>query len=289
MNFLQQLTALGHVGDPGDDTRKRVSALFDPEISHSPQRASHSRPPRRRRWMVPVAAAALAVAAPAVLGGPGTTDARASAFLTEVSRNVAAGPQTSQADAAYWYVRLQETSGLGEATVEEWLGHRAPSKFVGHGVDLPESDGSPARFVMGTRSLSWDTLVSLPTNSESLTRVLRKAGRGAGHDVDSQLFTEVGDLLRASPAPPGLRAALYTVGAEIKAVRLIGRTTDALGRAAVAIARSNPDGQGEERYLVDARTGAMLEDQQLDRDGRMQTRITVVTSGGVASSTALPQ
>ena len=112
-------------------------------------------------------------------------------------------------------------------------------------------------------------LWALPTNPTQLASMLSGRRIEAGPPGPLEDFTQVGDLLRATFAPPALRAALLKVASNIPGVLLIGPTTDHLGRRGVgfAIAQSPSDpAQGSSGLLeliFNPTTSALLGEQTL--------------------------
>jgi hypothetical protein len=112
-------------------------------------------------------------------------------------------------------------------------------------------------------------LWALPTNPTQLASMLSSRSIEAGPSGALEDFTQVGDLLRATYAPPALRAALFKVASAIPGVLLIGPTTDHLGRRGVGLAiaqtPSNP-AQGSSGFfelIFDPTTSALLGEQTL--------------------------
>ena len=111
-------------------------------------------------------------------------------------------------------------------------------------LDWPDFEGVP-----------WDGLWTLPTTTPELRAKVRDLAGTAGDSVDQEMFVVIADLLRESPAPPKLRAALYEVAGTIPGVRLLGPMTDHAGRHGVAVSR---DGQ---TLIFDPDDGRLLEDR----------------------------
>ncbi len=75
----------------------------------------------------------------------------------------------------------------------------------------------------------------------------------------AEAFTQVGDLLRETDAPPSLRAALYRAAAGLAGVRSLGILADQLGRHGAGLAI---DSHGIRHELIfDPRTSALLAEQ----------------------------
>jgi hypothetical protein len=101
--------------------------------------------------------------------------------------------------------------------------------------------------------------VSLPSDPDALWR--RLLAHAPGPDYP-EMFTEVGDALRETYTTPAQRAALYEVAARLPGVRLVGRTTDAVGRPGVAVAIDNPKAGETDELIFDPATGALLGEEQ---------------------------
>jgi hypothetical protein len=266
---LDAVRALGDVPGPSVAVLERAREQLRTHLPAAP--APRGRPSRVRRHAVlmlaAAAATAAAVAAPALPLGPGhrpVARADAATFLTSVA-DKAGAQQADWKDAAFWYSRSRgQQSGEQVWTRQIWLGHREPGRIVSDRLDGGAAvplDG-PARFgVGGGDSTDWDGLWSLPTDPAALEKVLRQGRRGTGADADSQLFVAVGDLLRESPAPPALRAALYRVAARVPGVTLVGQVTDREGRAGVAVERTGGNGSTT-RYVVDPADGRLLQEEE---------------------------
>jgi hypothetical protein len=112
-------------------------------------------------------------------------------------------------------------------------------------------------------------LWALPTNPTQLASMLSSRSIEAGPPGALEDFMQVGDLLRATYAPPALRVALFKVASAIPGVLLIGPTTDHLGRRGIGLAiaktPSNP-AQGSSGFfelIFDPTTSVLLGEQTL--------------------------
>jgi len=116
-----------------------------------------------------------------------------------------------------------------------------------------------------------------------------------GPPGDAETFTIIGDLLRETYAPPGVRAALYTIASELSGVELVGTTHDHLGRPGTAVAYV---AQGlRDELIFDPRTSALLGEQTTVADpsqvrglaaGAVVEWTSYLRSGVVDSTTATP-
>ena len=237
--------------------------------------------PRRRRrpTMVKVAAAAAIVAAliaaPALSPGGGRPHASADAAETLRTAAVAAGsqPEGNWKDANYWHT--SSTYGRDGRTTNRqvWIGHRTQGALIDPGVgpgviglDWPDFEGIP-----------WDGLWALPTDTAGLRARVREIAARTDNNIDQEMFIDIGDLLRETPAPPKLRAALYNVAATIPGVKLLGPMTDHAGRQGVGVARKDVV------LIVDIHDGRLLEDRE-QADGRDPWVITLREQGPTSTA-----
>lgn len=181
-------------------------------------------------------------------------------------------------DAPYWHVAYEELDMTGAATsrTDVWYGREAP------GVALV--DGEPA-WAMGPASwgalrlgdaypdeghrvledgrvlVTWDVLYELPTDPAVLEDILR-ASVDPSPDApteDEQVFDLIVDLVRGSPAPPGLRLALWDVATDLEGTEAGELTQDPRGRLSVFLDRVRTDGQAAGQYFYDPADGRLLE------------------------------
>jgi hypothetical protein len=205
-----------------------------------------------------VAAAALAVLAVPVMG-VGTARPAASAEAREflqVSANSEAGrSEASARDSAWWYVRTQVTDTRfprESGTREIWQSRTEPGRLIlTPPGGQPSHDAAQALLPASFSRLTWEQLFNLPTDTDDLRERVYSLAEGSGSNADSQAFVVIGDLLRESPAPPALRAALLRVIATIPDVTLESSATDSAGRAIVAVVRPSSDGLTQNRLLFD--------------------------------------
>ncbi len=229
-----------------------------------------------RRPFVKAVAVAAAIAAAVVIPSVGVGGAKpaASADAAEVLHRaaLAAGvqPDGGWKDAAYWYSKSTIRQSGHRTTREIWIGHRAIGVLKDSGDITPLEVAS---FPAGGSSISWDGLWDLPTDPARLAEKLRDGIHGAGNNDDAELFVIVGDLLRESPAPPKLRAALYDVAATIPGVRLVGPVTDAAGRPGTAVERDGQQltfDQGDGRLLAETEGDPVAPEQVItDATGKV--------------------
>jgi hypothetical protein len=248
---------------------------------------------RRVRWAVPVAAVA---AGAALLFGLGSGDvAPPKATAAELLRRAAHAAQTAPApfprDDQYFYVRSLSTNLMmseppkpGQqalVTVERriWTSvknrGRLDSRFVSatypgasteqkreleEMVDAtaggPTHDIGHQRYRLGSIKLSRAGMLAFPTDPRTIYERLRAQVEGKGHSPDGEVFTEIGDALRETAVPAGLRAGLYGVLALIPGVELIGDVTDRAGRHGTAVAFTEVGMRNE--LIFDPATSEML-------------------------------
>ncbi len=274
-----------------DDLRSlAATAAQAPDLDAVLGRGTRLRQRRRRTWLggAAVAVAGVLIAVPVMtLGGAPASTSAASQFLSAVAQRAGAQPMVDPATVPYWYSKSRVTTGGDTYTRQVWLGHTRPGRLI-----QPDEPGPQpldvAVFPAGSTGLSWDDLLTLPRDPDQLSAWLRQAVGDAGHDVDSEMFVAVGDLLRESPAPPTLRQALYQVAAGIPDVALAEGLTDAAGRPATAVSRQWPEGGGTQTYLIDVDTGALLQERDTNPDGTLAFQATYLQSGPVTTASAKP-
>jgi hypothetical protein len=281
-----ELVDAGNVGDADESVLLAARAAVATAARASKPWRAH---PRRRRWALMLTTAAATVA---VIGVPVVTisghhagaEANAAVFLRSVAVNAASGPDACAA--AYWYSRSLVTpisEPLSDPKREVWIAHHGNGR-LSQRLQLPLG---PGVFPMGASSVNWDELCALPTDPGRLYATIREKIGSAGPDKDSETFTTIGDLLRESPAPPAVRAALYGAAAMVPGVRLVGEVSDAQGRSATSVGR-RANGV-DQRYLVDPATGRLLEEQVFTSDGKLMFRATYEAGGPVADDhTTIP-
>lgn len=238
---------------------------------------------RRRKRQLLAATALVGAAALAVVAVPvldlGLTRVSATADAREfllTSASQAAEQNTPDArNATFWYVSSRISGEMAdEGEREVWLGRREQGQVVTRlsegstGRALPLN--GPANFF----GLSWAELFALPTDTDELRERIYTLAGDSGPDPDSEAFVVVGDLLRESPAPPAVRAALLRVVATIPNVELGNPTTDTLGRHIVPVVRTSSG--LTERLLFGADNGQLLGED------------TVVARGFQAPEPAMP-
>ena len=136
----------------------------------------------------------------------------------------------------------------------------------------------------------------LPTGTAELKRLIESRAIEGGPPGDAETFTIVIDLLRETYAPPAVRAALYTIAAELPGVQLLGTADDHLGRPGTAVAYLS-NGLNHE-VIFDPRTSALLGEQTIVTDpslvepqrpaGTVLDWTSYLNSSVVDSTTATP-
>ena len=239
-----------------DELLRETSSVPTPTLP--PWSPAHDVPARRqvvtvRRLAVAAAVVAAVVFVPTLSTGGGPSGGSAEAAEVLHRAGVAAGnqPDGDWKDANYWHTTTSYVLDGKAITRQVWIGHHSLGVLMDPGVasgaiplDWSDFEGVP-----------WDELWSLPTTTPELRAKVRELAGTAGNSVDQEMFVVIGDLLRESPAPPKLRAALYDVAGTIPGVRLLGPMTDHIGRPGVGVSR---DG---ETLIFDTDDGRLLEDR----------------------------
>ncbi len=279
--------------------------------------------PVRRRWSMGVASAALAgIVAACVVAfqGPSVTPALASAVLHRAADVAQRQPVPFPRDDQFYYLR--DVSSYWRPVSAQWTSRGSTTApevrlrveqqlwFSGGRTGLTRSrvlsmhfassaarrawerDGRPSfstspqrigtlgagRYLFGDIELSRAQLLSFTTNPRELYRRLYAAG-GSAHEV----FVEIGDQLRNRPTPAPQRAALYRALALVPGIKLVGATTDSIGRHGEAVAFT--DHGVEDELIFDPKTATMLEERTI-ATARNPLRLT---AGTITSSTTYIQ
>lgn len=293
MNLDTLATRAGAVADPTPDTLAAGRHRLDDAITAAGARVTAVRRSRRpRRWGI-TALAGAAAAAVAVLAVPLVVAAPASAEEVLLAAAQAAGQQTDEAaGAAYWHVvsevdypdtdpfRREIWQGRTEDSIlrdEVLAAEAAADGPTDDALTRTESLGGPASFVVGGEPLSWADLETLPTDAVELEAMLREMVAGHASGEENELWESVTGLLRESPASPALRRALWQVAAGMPDVELLGAMTDAAGRQGTAIERDQLDaGWYRVVYILDPADGTLLETRDIDADGNVVYRQTLL-------------
>jgi hypothetical protein len=161
----------------------------------------------------------------------------------------------------------------------------------------PGSEAARKPFYDGSRQVSYRELLALPREPRELHAGLRAIADSCdcGQSLEQETFVIVGDLLRDTPIPGGLRAALLRAAAHISGIERIGRVRDVAGRMGTGVAiesggtrsvlifdRETYDLLGESEFALE---GAEYADAE---PGELVSGSAVMESGIVKSPTAVP-
>ncbi len=190
-------------------------------------------------------------------------------FFQHVTREVWIGPDGSG--------RLREAEGsptfVTSADKDAWLAAGKP--------DLTGDRNSDQSFQSG--GLSYLDLSNVPSDAAQLKQLIESRTIEGGPPGDAETFTIIGDLLRETYAPPGVRSALYTIASQLPGVQLVGTVKDELGRSGTAVAYVS-HGVSDE-LILDPQTSALLAERQVvTGDGSWAPVGTVLESTAYVSS-----
>ena len=153
---------------------------------------------------------------------------------------------------------LHETGGkptfLSDRDRQAWIADGRPN--MGTGVSSTRLGGGPGE---NTKMPSLD----LPSDPDALYTRLHEEANGNANGVYREMFTLIGDALRENYTTPAQRAALYEVAARLPGIQFIGRTTDAVGRPALAVAMENGSNDDRSTLLFDPRSYALLGEEDV--------------------------
>lgn len=249
------------------------------------------RPVRRRRRPLALgmagAVAAVAIAVLALLPGGATVSPAAAAVLLRTARVAASQPPTAPPTPGQFVYTKSESMNENSAIVggkeinffqnqtrEIWIGPDGSGRLreVNSAPRFASSADEAAWVAVGKPDLTGGSLTDdstfkpgglyyldlskLPTDPGALKQLIVSRTVEGGPPGDDETFTIIGDLLRETYASPGVRAALYTIAAELPGVQLVGSTTDHLGRAGTAVAYVSHGVSHE--LIFDPQTAALL-------------------------------
>ncbi|MEU9250563.1 CU044_5270 family protein [Streptomyces sp. NPDC048270] len=225
-------------------------------------------------------------------------------LLDRVALAAQAAPAPAVRDGQFLYTKttghstaLSETTGGGmepsrtDESAERWVSVDGTA-----GTLTVNAKGSTTDPVRGKDSASlngptYRFLETLPTDPDRLLETIYADARshhgsdsGSTTGPDQQAFVAIGDLLRTVEAPPGISAALYRAAARIPGVVLVPESTDAAGRAGVAVARVHNGERTEWIFdkgslrLLGERT-VLLKDSAWGKAGTPVTSVAIVGRG----------
>ncbi len=206
--------------------------------------------------------AVVAAAQPAAVPGPG--EYLYSASHSHSDDTVAAADRVyCQFDFTEYRQNWIAADGEGLFVERDGAQHLAPGMPAACRSVLPRSELLPTLSrnwaARGCLSISPVPLGRLPRDPAVLRARLLTGKVEGGPPGAAEAFTQVGDLLRETDAPPALRAALYRAAAGLAGVRSLGTVTDPLARRGVGLAI---EGDGIRHELIfDPRTGALLAEE----------------------------
>jgi hypothetical protein len=129
---------------------------------------------------------------------------------------------------------------------------------------------SDERFGPGGRTFGWGLsyrqIQHLPSDPKQLLALVRAQAAPSSTATHSdsanslafEEFQVVGDMLRASPIKPRVRAAFYTILSRLPGVNLVGRVTDPLGRPGVEVEMQRSSDDLRSILIFDPRNAQLL-------------------------------
>ncbi len=199
-------------------------------------RSGPSAPPAQAAGVVLERLAQAASKQPPTVPGPGQYLYTASHALTG-SDTVLRGGRYCQA--RFMQYRENWIAANGEGLIRETDGpaQYASKQEAAACGPIPQATGTSNSWA-APHCMSIDPipLAGLPRDPARLRARLLTGKVEGGPPGPAEAFTQVGDLLRETDAPPALRAALYRAAAGLPGVKSLGTVHDELGRGAVALA-----------------------------------------------------
>jgi hypothetical protein len=226
----------------------RSSSTTEPALAAGPVLLRLARIASSQPWAVP---------------GPGQYLYTTSHSLTEADTVLAGGVYCQLVFEQY---RQNWIAANGEGLFRETDGpahYRSRREAAACRKDAPAQPAGVGETWAAPGCLSIDPipLGSLSRDPAKLRARLLTGKVEGGPPGPSEAFTQVGDLLRETDAPPALRAALYRAAAGLPGVKSLGTVTDKLGRRGVGLAF---DSHGVRHELIfSARTSALLAEQEV--------------------------
>jgi hypothetical protein len=161
----------------------------------------------------------------------------------------------------------------------------------------PGSAMEKTPFYDGSEHVSYEQLLALPRGPRALHARLRATADACdcGNSVEQETFVIVGDLLRDTPIPGDLRAALLRAAAHIPGMERIERIRDVAGRMGTGVAIESGGTRSvlifdRESYDLLGESEFALEDAEFAdaEPGELVSGSAVMKSGIVRSPTAVP-
>ena len=242
-----------------------------------------------------IAAAVIALTSGADSGRIAPAPANAAEALRRVAAVAVQTPAAVPRDDQYYYVKTTATwlsmyagqdpdhtnaASLVEHEREIWLSVDRTGKLIDRAVgSRPLTQADTARqqgptppnldrpmgpihhYFVGDEKLSRAGLLAFPTEPQTIFDRLRARVGNRGHSPDGEVFTEIGDALRESPAPADLRAGLYRALALVPGIELVGTVTDREGRTGTAVAFTEVGIRNE--LIFDPDTSELFAEQQV--------------------------
>jgi hypothetical protein len=270
--------------------KQQLLARIEAEQRPSQRRSS----PRRRRWPLAVAATAtaagVAIAVTALLpAGSGGPSPATAAVLHHAACAAARQPAVAPPAPGQFVYTKSESLFMNTAVAQKRINYfEHVTREIWIGPDgsgrIREADGPPSFVTSADRDawiaagkpdltgdrnsdqtwraggLDYLDLSKLPTNPAQLKQLIEARTIEGGPPGDAETFTIIGDLLRETYAPPGVRSALYTIASELPGVQLVGQVRDQLGRKGIAVAYVSHAISHE--LIFDPQTSALLAERQ---------------------------
>jgi hypothetical protein len=256
---------------------------------------------RRRRWILPIAAA-LAVALVATLvvllpAGPGAAAAelRRLGRIASEQDPLLPGPdqyllirseelrhdgyQSLETGISFAYLKRVSIStwlapdGSGVRQIEERLSMFASEadRIAWHQAGEPDfRTATIDRFEPGEARLF--DVTRLPTDPEAALARLRSGQIADITPGDDQVFVLIGELLAQGNASPAVRATLFEVAARLDGVAFVGTVRDPLGRPGEAV--SIAEGARRSRLVFDPSSAQLLAIEEYEVDPGGTERLT---------------
>lgn len=265
-----------------------------------PRRPFFGRRPVRFALVAAALAAVAATAAVVDLGGRSEVEpASASQALREASKAAAdQAPETPPGPGQFFYIRSREAyissvsiapscdngkrcevSVLSPRERETWTAPSGRTHFrvvtekaefltpaqrrawFAAGMQAPQEAG-----IVEDETLDGAPILDtsgLPTRPAALRAQIeaREIPGVDGPKGEAETFTLIGDMLRDTYLPPGFRAELYAVAAELPQVELLGEVQDPVGRTGIGVAYT--DNFARHELIFDPETSALLGEREV--------------------------